>query len=62
MPKTKYPYSAHLSSFARKLKLEPDANESRSEATLDCPETLEQFEEAILELFSPAPEKNTKLH
>lgn len=62
MPKTKHSYTLHLNSIARDFKFEPVADGRPRDATLDCPEMLKQFEEDVLELFSPSHQMKSKPH
>ncbi len=62
MPKTKNFRITHLSPFTRNKHSKPVTNEGCIEETLDCPDTLEDFEKTILELFAPAQNKGKRLN
>ena len=62
MPKFKnFPFRK-LSSVSHGLKFEAVDDVSWSNATLNCSETLDEFEETVFELFSPKRDVNKKLH
>lgn len=53
---------SHLSPFDSNLAFRSEEHEDWNESSLDCPETLEEFEQTVLELFSPTRSKNIRLN
>ena len=52
----------HLNPFTKSMHSKRVQNDGCREDTLDCPETLVEFEQIILDLFEPAAQKDRKLN
>lgn len=62
MSKFKNSQISHLNTLNGNLGFRPVEHDGRNESSLECPETLEEFEKTILELFSPDQGNGTRLN
>ena len=62
MSKLKNSRITHFNLLNRSLSSKPVEDEGWNEDSLDSPETLEEFERAVLELFSPGQHKSIRLN